>query len=75
VARVGRHRLCTLGLAVFVVLSKVLSPQYFVWMLPLLAVAGTEALESDRAHWWWCAGLVGVAALTTLDLPAILSRA
>jgi len=59
----------TLGLAVFVVLSKVLSPQYFVWMLPLLAVAGTEALESDRAHWWWCAGLVGVAALTTLIYP------
>jgi hypothetical protein len=58
-----------LGLAVFVVLSKVLSPQYFVWLLPLLAVAGTEALESDRVHRWWCAGLVGVAALTTLIYP------
>jgi hypothetical protein len=58
-----------LGLSVFVVLSKVLSPQYFVWMLPLLAVAGTEALESDGAFRWWCAGLVGVAALTSVIYP------
>jgi hypothetical protein len=58
-----------IGLSVFVVLSKVLSPQYFVWMLPLLLVAGTEAFASDRAHWWWCVGLVGVAALTTLIYP------
>ena len=54
----------TIGLAVFVTLSKVLSPQYFVWMLPLLLVAGTEAWTSDRAHWAWCAGIVGVAVLT-----------
>ena len=57
------------GLSVFVVFSKVLSPQYFVWMLPMLAVAGTEAFESDRTHWWWCVGLVAVAALTTMIYP------
>lgn len=59
----------TIGLAMFVSMAKVLSPQYFVWMLPLLLVAGAETLSNDRAHWWWCAGLIVVAALTTLIYP------
>ncbi len=59
----------TIGLAVFVTLSKVLSPQYFVWMLPLLLIAGTEVWTSDRAHRAWCAGILGIAALTILIYP------
>ena len=38
----------------------------------MLAVAGTEAFESDRAHGWWCIGLVCVAALTTMIFPRFL---
>jgi hypothetical protein len=57
------------GLSVFVVLSKVLSPQYFVWLVPLLLVAGVEAFDSDAAVWAWCLGLVGVAAFTALIYP------
>jgi hypothetical protein len=38
-------------------------------MLPLLLVAGTEVWTTDRAHWAWCAGIVGVALLTTLIYP------
>ena len=59
----------TIGLAVFVSLSKVLSPQYFLWMIPMLLVAGAETWPSDRAHWLWCAGLVVVAGLTMLIYP------
>ena len=59
----------TIGLAAFVTASKVMSPQYFVWMLPLLLVAGGEALATDRAKWWWSAGVVLVAALTWLIYP------
>ena len=59
----------TIGLALFVSLSKVLSPQYFLWLIPLLLVAGAETLDSDRAHALWCAALILLAGLTTLIYP------
>ncbi len=59
----------TIGLAVFVSLSKVLSPQYFLWLIPLLLLAGAEAMPAGRAHWLWCAALTLVTGLTTLIYP------
>ena len=59
----------TIGLAVFVSLSKVLSPQYLLWLIPLLLVAGAEAWSTARAFRLWSAALILVAVLTTLIYP------
>jgi hypothetical protein len=59
----------TIGLAAFVTASKVLSPQYFLWMLPMLLLAGSDVIRADRTFWWWCGGVMVVAALTSLIYP------
>ena len=55
------------GCAVF---SKVFSPQYFVWSIPLLLLAGVEALPEKPKSAWTLAGLLILAAgLTTWIFP------
>jgi hypothetical protein len=64
-----------LGLACYAfgacaIFSKVLSPQYFVWSIPLLLLAAVEALPEKDKSGWILAGLLIVAAgLTTWLFP------
>ncbi len=63
------------GLACYVlgasaIFSKVLSPQYFVWSIPLLLLAAVEVLPEKGKSAWILAGLLIVAAgLTTWLFP------
>lgn len=50
------------------VLAKVLSPQYFLWILPLLLLAGAEAF-SGRRFLLWAGASVLAAALTGWVFP------
>ncbi len=52
----------------FVVVGKVLSPQYLLWLLPL-AAAGL-AVEDHRRLRWWTAGLLVATGLTQVVFPA-----
>jgi hypothetical protein len=58
-----------ISLAAFVSVSKVLSPQYFFWLIPLFSLAGMHAWTGDRTHLGWCAALLAIAALTHLIYP------
>ena len=52
------------------IFSKVLSPQYFVWSIPLLLLAAVEVLPEKGKSAWILAGLLIVAAgLTTWLFP------
>jgi hypothetical protein len=72
-SRLGRAE--ALGLACYAlgasaIFSKVLSPQYFVWSIPLLLLAGVELLPEKGKSTWILAGLLIVAAgLTTWLFP------
>jgi hypothetical protein len=52
----------------FVVVGKVLSPQYLLWLLPV-AAAGLAVADS-RLLRWWTLGLLGAAGLTQVVFPA-----
>jgi uncharacterized membrane protein len=56
---------CAAAIAVDVACGKVLSPQYVVWLLPLVAML------SWQAGAWAVAGLAGVMVLTTLYYPGM----
>ncbi len=52
------------------ILSPVLSPQYFIWMIPLLLLLGLEVLPKVAWSYWLLSGLlVTIAALTTWIFP------
>jgi len=57
------------AVAVFMVTSKVLSPQYLLWLLPLAAAAA--AVADDRALRWWAGGLLVATAATQLVFPEL----
>jgi hypothetical protein len=53
-----------------VALAPVLSPQYFIWALPLALLVGAEVLPEDERSWRrFAVGVVVVAVLTTLIFP------
>jgi hypothetical protein len=53
-----------------VIFAKVLSPQYFVWALPLALLLAAEVLPNQRQTWLlMAAGLLLVARLTTWIYP------
>ena len=52
------------------ILSNVLSPQYFVWALPLLLLVGSEILpEGNLRRWIMAILLIVIAGLTTWVFP------
>jgi hypothetical protein len=52
----------------FVVVGKVLSPQYLLWLVPLAAAGLT--VEDHRRLRWWTAGLLVATGLTQVVFPA-----
>jgi hypothetical protein len=52
----------------FVVVGKVLSPQYLLWLAPLAAAGLT--VENHRRLRWWTAGLLVAMGLTQVVFPA-----
>ena len=63
---------CWAGLAAvtgFVVSSRVLSPQYLLWLLPMAAAAVAVAGRCRAAQLRWAAGLLVAALLTQLEFP------
>jgi 4-amino-4-deoxy-L-arabinose transferase-like glycosyltransferase len=58
-----------LAIAGSVILSKVFSPQYLIWAVPLLLLASNELCRSARSWWTIAAALMLVAALTAWLFP------
>jgi hypothetical protein len=59
------------ALLTVVVVAKGLSPQYFIWIIPMLLLAGAE-LFNDTQFRALCARSVAMAALTTVIYPLSL---
>jgi hypothetical protein len=60
----------TLAMLGAVALAPVLSPQYFVWALPLVLLVAADVLPAQGPAWrWLIVGAISVAALTTLVFP------
>ncbi len=67
---VDAYRLVCYVLAGAVIFSKVLSPQYFLWALPLILLLAVDILPSGSLKSWVFSALViGVAGLTTWLFP------
>lgn len=66
--RVAAYRAACVVIPVAAATSKVLSPQYFLWILPLLIAAAAEFADR-RTFLSACAAMVVVAALTTFIFP------
>jgi hypothetical protein len=64
------YRLACLTMAAAVLLSNVLSPQYFLWALPMVLLLATDVLGDDaRAHLVSAGAVVALAAMTTWVFP------
>ncbi len=64
------YRFMVFAIVGAVILSKVLSPQYFIWALPLMLLLAIDVLgSSPRACWFAGASLILIAALTTWVFP------
>ena len=61
--------ICLAAVTAFMVSSKVLSPQYLLWLLPLAAAAA--GLSRGRALVVWSAGLLVVTAATQVVFPEL----
>jgi hypothetical protein len=60
------------AVASFLVSSKVLSPQYLLWLLPMAAAALAAAgVRRGTGLWWWTGGLLVAAGLTQLVFPVL----
>ncbi|HZZ28445.1 MAG TPA: hypothetical protein VFE46_10625 [Pirellulales bacterium] len=69
-SRVSGYRAACLALVDCVILSKVLSPQYFVWAMPMALLLAVEVMPKHRAASWALAlCLVAIVALTTWIFP------
>ena len=69
-ARDDAYRLAAFVPAAAIILANVLSPQYFIWALPLLILVGAEILpESKTPQWIFSAAVIAIAALTTWVFP------
>ena len=58
-----------LALPVLILASKVLSPQYFVWTMPLMLLAAVELMRNTRELAVFCAAVIVLAVLTTVVYP------
>ena len=58
-----------LAIAGMVILSRVFSPQYLIWALPLLLLVMAELFRSSRAMAFGGLALIGIAALTAWVFP------
>jgi hypothetical protein len=61
--------LACLTLPILILASKVLSPQYFVWSIPLMLLAGAELMRTTRDLALFCGAVFGLAVLTTVVYP------
>jgi hypothetical protein len=57
------------AVAAFMVTSKVLSPQYMLWLLPLAAAA--NAVVESRTLRWWTGALLLATAATQVVFPEL----
>ena len=53
---------CLIALLIIMVTGKVFSPQYLIWVTPLVAYVG-------QAHWKWLVSWVSVSLLTLIIFP------
>jgi hypothetical protein len=68
--REAAYRMACFVIPASAILSNVLSPQYFVWALPLLLLVGSEILpEGNLRRWVLAILLIVVAGLTTWVFP------
>jgi hypothetical protein len=66
----GREcRIACLAVAGSVIVSKVFSPQYLIWAIPLLLLASVELLRTRRGWWLASAAVLAIAALTSWLFP------
>jgi hypothetical protein len=69
-ARVGAYRFTCLALIACTIASNVLSPQYFIWAIPLALLLMVEDPEpGHRRYGWLMLALLVVAGLTTWISP------
>jgi len=69
-SRQDAYRLTCYIIPAAVILSIVISPQYFIWAIPLLLLLGIEILPAGRVSPWILGALlVAVAVMTTWIFP------